>query len=126
MPLKSHSLFELSLASSLRLLFLFNRRLLIMFPFAYFLNYAISGSLSLKTLESAIKRFILFNLYLAHLYSLPPLIRRVILLKRRPKYGLRYYTIDFRLLSRNFRKIYYKKFLKNSKYLIVYIIDINT
>ena len=59
-------LFVLALASSLRLLFSLDRRLLIVLSLANLLDNAVSGSLPLKTLERALERFILFNFDLTH------------------------------------------------------------
>ena len=63
---------ELSFTSSFRLLFTLNRGLLIMLSLANLLNNAVLCGLPFKTAQSVIKRLVLFNSNLTHLYSLPP------------------------------------------------------
>ena len=60
-------LFILALASSFRLFLSLYRGLFVVLSLAYFLNNAVAGRLALKTSERAVKRLVLFHLYLTHI-----------------------------------------------------------
>jgi hypothetical protein len=63
---QKYHLFVLTLTSSLGLFLSLYRGLLVVLSFAYFLDNAVTRSLTLETSESAVKRFILFYFYLTH------------------------------------------------------------
>ena len=73
---KAKVLLKLSLTSSFGLLLTLYAGLFVMFSLTEFCEYTASCTLSLKSSECAVKRFIILDFNFCHLFPLPPLLAK--------------------------------------------------
>ena len=100
----------LALACSLCFLLALDAGLLIMLALANLLNDACAGALTLKTLQSALQRFVLADAYLGHCYPSSRSSRLDISRLRRTDGEPYYYYIAFHTLRQWINGIFSKKF----------------